>query len=68
MFTMRYILQSTVHTIWREQNRRRHGEVAVPAEIMIKKLDKNMRNQFEVIQRRGDKDYGEGMAFWFETR
>ena len=34
---------------------------------MIKRLDKNMRNQFTVI-RRGDKEYGEGMAFWFETR
>lgn len=68
IFTMRYILQSTVHTIWRERNRRRHGENAVPAEIVIRRLDKNVRNQFTVIQRRGDKEFKEGKKFWFETR
>lgn len=68
MFTMRYIFQSTVHTIWRERNRRRHGEAAITAEILIRRLDKNMRNQFSVIQRRGDKEYREGMTFWFNTR
>ena len=68
MFTMRYVLQATVHTIWRERNRRRHGEDAVPAEVMIRRLDKNVRNQFTVVQRRGDKDYREGMSFWFGTR
>ena len=49
MFTIRYILQATVHTIWKEHNRRRHGEDAVPAEVMIRRLNKNVRNQFTVI-------------------
>lgn len=45
-----------------------HLSIKAAAEVMIKRLDKNMRNQFTVIRRRGDKEYGEGMAFWFETR
>ncbi|KAF8099428.1 hypothetical protein N665_0244s0027 [Sinapis alba] len=68
IFIMRYMLQSTVHTVWREQTRKRSGESAVPAMLLIKRLDKNMRNQFTVIQRRGDKEYGDGMAIWFDIR
>lgn len=51
MFITRYMLQSTIHMIWRERNRRRHGESFVPATILIKRLDKNMRNKFTVIQK-----------------
>lgn len=68
LYIARYMLQATVHAIWRERNRRRHGELAVPATVMIMRLDKNMRNQFTVIRRRGDKDYEGGMAVWFEAR
>lgn len=46
MFMVRYILQSTVHTIWRERNRRRHGEASTPLVLLVKRIDKNMRNRF----------------------
>lgn len=68
VFTMRYMFQAVVHTIWRERNKRRHGEDPSPAEVLIKRLDKNIRNIFTVIQRRGDKEYAKGMEFWFSTR
>lgn len=57
------MLQSTVHMIWRERNRRRHGEILVPAMLLINRLDKNMRNKFTVIQRKGDKEYANGKQF-----
>ena len=57
-----------IHTIWRERNRRRHGEDSVPAVLLIQRLGKNMRNQFTVIRRRGGKEYEDGMATWFDTR
>lgn len=44
LFIARYMFQSSVHIIWRERNRRRHGETPVPAVVLIKRLDKNMRN------------------------
>lgn len=68
VFIAKYILLSTVHTIWRERNRRRHGEAPCPATLLIRKIDKNMRNRFTVIKRRGDKSYEGGMAIWFGRR
>lgn len=67
IFTVRYMLQSTVHMLWRERNKRRHGEPPSPEAVLIKRLDKNMRNMFTVIQRRGDKEYKNGLEFWFGT-
>lgn len=68
LFIERYMLQSVVHTTWKERNRRRHEEGFVPVVLLIKRLDKNMRNQFTVIRRRGGKKYEDGMATWFDTR
>lgn len=63
MFITRYMLQSTIHMIWRERNRRRHGESSVPATILIKKLDKNMRNKFIVIQKKERRNMKEEWLF-----
>lgn len=68
LFTLRYMMQAVVHAIWMERNRRRHEEISVPSEVLIKRLDKNMRNHFTILQRKGYKELGEGMIFWFETR
>lgn len=65
LYIVRYMFQASIHTIWRERNRRRHGEVAVSAEVTIRRLEKHMRNQFTVIRRRGDTDYERGMEEWF---
>ena len=56
------------NTIWGERNKRRHGEVPSPSEVLIKRLDKNMRNKFSLIQRKGDKEYIKGMEYWFSPR
>lgn len=62
------MMQAVVHAIWMERNQRRHEEISVPSEVLIKRLDKNMRNHFTILQRKGYKELGEGMIFWFETR
>ena len=49
-------------------NKRRYGESAVTAPVLVQRLDKAMRNQFSVIRRRGDRDYEDCMAMWFESR
>lgn len=64
----RYILQSTIHAIWMERNMRRHNELPSPSEVLIKSLDKNMRNRFTLLQRKGNKELIGEMAFWFESR
>ncbi|XP_018474115.1 uncharacterized protein LOC130507406 [Raphanus sativus] len=68
VFVMRYMFQATIYMIWRERNRRRHGEKAVPTMSMVSQLDKNMRNQLTVIRSRGDEKFEGGMAYWFEAR
>lgn len=68
LFVARYMLQSMVHTIWMERNRRRHGEVPCTATLLIKRLDKNMRNKITILQRKGSRDLGGAMVYWFETR
>lgn len=68
LFIIKYLFQATVYMIWRERNRRRHGEAITPAEVLIKLLDKNMRNKLTLIQRKGDDKFRQGMQFWFNTR
>lgn len=68
LFITRHVFESAVHAIWRERNRRKHGEDPVPSMLLIKRIDKEMRNRFTVIRQRGDKDYEGGMALWFSTR
>lgn len=47
---------------------RRHNELPSPSEVLIKSLDKNMRNRFTLLQRKGNKELIGEMAFWFESR
>lgn len=68
IFTLRYIMQATVYSVWRERNQRRHEERSSPSEVLIKRPDKTMRNKFTVIRRRGYKDMEGGMIAWFESR
>lgn len=41
----------------RERNRRRHGEGSSPASLLIRRIDKKMRNKLTLIQRKGDKEF-----------
>ena len=68
LFLIKYMFQAAVYMIWRERNRRRHGEAATPSILLENLLDKNMRNKLTIIQRRGDIKMGEGMQYWFATR
>ncbi|XP_022547724.2 uncharacterized protein LOC111200709 [Brassica napus] len=68
LFTIRYLFQVTIQSIWREKNRRRHGETASPHALLTKLIDKTMRNKFSIIQKKGDKRLEGGLQFWFSTR
>lgn len=67
-FVIKYMFQLAIHTIWRERNRRRHGESPSPVNILASLIDKGMRNKLTIIQRRKDKDLEGGMIYWFSTR
>lgn len=68
LFIARYIWQSAIHAIWRERNGRKHDEPPRPMTLLIKHLDKNMRNRITIQQRKGDKNFDRAMVAWFATR
>ena len=67
-FTLQYVFQAALYTIWRERNSRRHGDKPSSLQRIVHLLEKNIRNRFTTIQRMGDNKYEEGLRFWFATR
>ncbi|CAL9214693.1 unnamed protein product, partial [Arabidopsis halleri] len=47
----------TVHSIWKELNGRRHGEVPIPSSHLTRGLDKQTRNRISSIRELGDRRY-----------
>jgi len=67
-FILGYVLQNSIHSIWRERNARRHGEEPSPAERLIKLIDKNIRNRLSTMRRGGQEKYEKGIQMWFGSR
>jgi len=63
-----YVLQNSVHSIWREMNGRRHGEEPSNAERLIKLIDKNIRNRLSTIRREAREKYTNEIQMWFGSR
>ena len=62
-FTIMYIFQATVHSIWRERNKRRHGEAHSTPVQLVKFIDKGVRNRFSSIVMVGDMRYEGGLRY-----
>ncbi|CAL9231514.1 unnamed protein product, partial [Arabidopsis halleri] len=67
-FIVRYVFQTTVYTIWRERNGRRHGSNPTSASRIIGWIDKQIRDQLSTIKLTGDRRYDNGLQFWFGSR
>lgn len=67
-FLMRYAFQVSVHTIWLERNGRRHGKPHRPTSILIKFIDKQIRNRIISLQGRGGRTISQALADCFEAR
>ena len=50
LFCLRYAFQAALNTLWRERNKRRHGEQEVPLQVLKKLLDKAIRNKLSIVQ------------------
>ncbi|KAG2264144.1 hypothetical protein Bca52824_071223 [Brassica carinata] len=59
---------SAGHAIWRERNRRKHGDKELPYMLVLKNIDKIVRNRFSTIRRQGDQKMDKGMSIWFGSR
>lgn len=67
-FLLRYVLQTTIYTIWRERNNRRHGEAHNSPATLIGWIDKQIRNQLTTIRRMRDGRYDKAFQIWLRTR
>ena len=68
LFCIRYALQVSIHTIWRERNKIRHGEKPLPLSKLKKLIDKGVRNKLSLMRSKGLKGRETILQFWFETR
>lgn len=66
-FTLRYVFQISIHSLWREHNGRRHGNSPIPSTKLVRIIDKNIRNRFNTVRMSGNSDYEEGLRYWFHT-
>ncbi|KAL9810229.1 putative reverse transcriptase zinc-binding domain-containing protein [Arabidopsis thaliana] len=67
-FILGYVLQNSIHSIWRERNDRRHGEDPSNEERLIKFIDKNIRNRLSTLRRGDEEKYVNGIQVWFGSR
>lgn len=67
-FTLRYVFQISLHSLWRERNCRRHGEASNTAPKLAKLIDKEIRNKFSTLRKMGKEDYEAGYRFWLQSR
>ena len=68
LFLLRYTFQAIAHSIWRERNRRRHGEKELTHILLTKIIDKNVRNRLSTIKSLGDHKLESGPRVWLDTR
>ncbi|CAA7028147.1 unnamed protein product [Microthlaspi erraticum] len=68
LFLVRYVLQATIHAIWRERNSRRHGEQPLSSNQLTATIDKIVRNRISSIRQLGDIKYEAALHTWFEAR
>ena len=48
-FCLRYAFQTTIYTLWREKNKRRHEEAPAPPEVLLKLIDKAIQNKLSLM-------------------
>ena len=68
IFCISYAFQVAMYSLWRERNKRRHGEPSMPLPVMLKLIDKTIRNKLSLVQGKRAKGLEEVLQFWFSTR
>ncbi|KAF8092168.1 hypothetical protein N665_0422s0004, partial [Sinapis alba] len=67
-FLLRYVFQVSVHTLWLERNGRRHGTLQRSPNLLIKFIDKKIRNRISSLQERSGTSFNQAMVVWFSSR
>ncbi|KAL1207470.1 hypothetical protein V5N11_007063 [Cardamine amara subsp. amara] len=67
-FILCYVYQATVHKIWHERNRRRHGELPHSSGYLIAFIDRMVRNRISSIHSLDRSKLEDGLIVWFGSR
>lgn len=67
-FCTKYAFQVTLYMLWRERNKRRHGDQPIPMLGLAKLIDKTIRNKLSLIQAKGARGFDGILQVWFSTR
>lgn len=68
LFLLRSVFQSTVYTVWRERNGRKHGELSQTVTQIESYIEKHIRNKISTIRLLGRKGHEDTMRRWLEAR
>lgn len=49
-YCLRYAFQAAIHAIWRERNKIRHNEKALPIAAVMKMVEKGVRNKLSILR------------------
>lgn len=49
MFLLTYVFQTSIHSIWRERNGKKHGDVHQSSASLLKYIDKGVRNRISTL-------------------
>lgn len=50
LFCIRYAFQAVIYAIWRERNKIKHGDKLLPMPVLIKMIDKGVRNRISLMR------------------
>lgn len=68
MFLLRYAFQISIHSIWRERNGRKHGETPQTSAVLLKVIDKGVRNRISSLRMGGSRRFQRALMDWFAIR
>ncbi|KAF2543375.1 hypothetical protein F2Q68_00031742 [Brassica cretica] len=67
-FLLRYTLQVTLSSLWRERNNRRHGSQPIMAGPLVKMIERQVKNRCLSLRQLGDLKFSGALTMWFATR
>ena len=68
VFCTRYAFQASIHMIWRERNKIKHGEQPLPLGAVKRLLDKGIRNKLSLMRYKGGRGLENILQYWFNTK
>ncbi|KAF8101652.1 hypothetical protein N665_0202s0015 [Sinapis alba] len=67
-FLIRYTIQATIFSLWKERNERRHGATPTTASMLAKLVDRLIRNRCLAFRQQRNFKFAAGLSLWIATR